>query len=138
MSDIPLTIRTANDGVELVLTDHSVFMKLSDSVLKQAQSEMQQDLKNDADVQKGGLAARFANFVTNAVDNLLHHVIEYPLEDIKSVAYQDGSLVFTYNKKKMMSFETVIVDGKPVLKSFSEADARTFVERFAEAKQHAS
>ncbi len=66
---------------------------------------MRQDVQNDPDVQKGGLAARFANFVTQKVENLLHHTIEYPIGDIESVAYQDGGLVFTYHKKKMLSFE---------------------------------
>ena len=99
---------------------------------------MRQDLQNDSDVKKGGLAARIANFVTEKVDNLLHHTIEYPVGNIESVAYQDGGLVFTYNKKQMLSFEQVNIDGKPALKSFSEADARTFAQRFAEVKEHQS
>jgi hypothetical protein len=134
MAEPVLTITSTNDGVELVLTDTSVSMKLSDTILQQAQREMQQDLQNDRDVQKGGLAARFAHFVTTAVDSLLHHTIEYPIRDIDSVAYQDGGLVFTYGKKQVLSFETVNVDGKPALKSFAEADARAFVQRFAEVK----
>ena len=138
MAEPLLTITSTNDGVELVLTDTSVTMKLSDAILQQAQREMQQDLQNDRDVQKGGLAARFAHFVTTAVDSLLHHTIEYPIRDIDSVAYQDGGLVFTYGKKQVFSFETVNLDGKPALKSFAEADARAFVQRFAEVKARQS
>jgi hypothetical protein len=113
-------------------------MKLSDTILQQAQREMQQDLQNDRDVQKGGLAARFAHFVTSAVDGLLHHTIEYSIRDIASVVYQDGGLVFTYDKKHALSFETVSLDGKSALKSFAEADARAFVQRFAEVKERQS
>jgi hypothetical protein len=135
MAEPLLTITSTNGGVELVLTDSAVSMKLSDAVLQQAQHEMREDLQNDRDVQKGGLAGRFARFVTTAVDHLLHHTIEYPLKDIASVAYQDGGLVFTYHKKQLLSFETVNIDGTPALKSFAEADARAFVERFAAAQE---
>jgi hypothetical protein len=134
MAEPLLTITSTHGGVEFILTDTSVSMKLSDTILQQVQREMQQDLQNDRDVQKGGLAARFAHFVTSAVEGLLHHTIEYSIRDIASVAYQDGGLVFIYGKKQMLSFETVNVDGKPVLKSFAVADARAFVQRFADVK----
>lgn len=134
MAEPLLTITSTDGGVELILTDTSVSMKLSDTILQQVQREMQQNLQNDRDVQKGGLAARFAHFVTTAVEGLLHHTIEYSIRDIASVAYQDGGLVFIYGKKQMLSFETVNVDGKPALKSFAEADSRAFVQRFADVK----
>jgi hypothetical protein len=135
MSKLPLTITSTDGGVELVLTDTSVSMKLSESVLKQAQDEMQQDLQNDPDIKKGGLAARFARFVAGAVESLLNHTIEYPLGDVESLRYQDGGLVFTYSKKQRFSFETVSVDGKPALKSFSPEDAQAFAEQFSALKQ---
>ncbi len=134
MAEPLLTITSTNDGVALVLTDTTVSMKLSDAILQQAQAEMQQDLQNDPDVQKGGLAARFARFVTTAVEGFLRHTIEYSIRDIASVAYENGGLVFTYAKKQAFSFETVSIDGTPALKSFAEADARAFVQRFAEVK----
>jgi hypothetical protein len=135
MSELPFTITSTEGGVELVLTDSSVSMKLSESILQQAQDEMQQDLQNDPDIKKGGLAARFAEFVTGAVESLLNHTIEYPLGDIESVRYQDGGLIFTYHKKHKLSFESVKVDSQPALKSFSPADAQVFLERFSALKQ---
>jgi hypothetical protein len=135
MAEPLLTIASTNGGVELVLTDTAVSMKLSDAVLQQAQHVMREDLQHDRDVQKGGLAARFAHFVTTAVDNLLHHTIEYSIKNIASVAYLDGGLVFTYHKKQLLSFETVNIDGTPALKSFAEADARAFVQRFGEVQE---
>jgi hypothetical protein len=138
MSELPFTITSTNGGVELVLTDTSVSMKLSESLLHEARDEMRQDLQHDPDIQKGGLAARFAHFVTGAVESLLSHTIEYPLGDIESVHYQDGGLVFAYRKKQMLSFETVNMDGKPALKSFSPEDAQAFVERFSALKQQHS
>src|SRR5215472_8585403 len=124
MSEPILTIKSAQDAVELVLTDTDVSMKLSESVLKEAQTEMQQDLQNDPDVKKGGLAERFGHFIAHAVDTLLHQTIGYPIADIQSVEYRDGGLVFTYNKKHGLSFESVKVDDKTALKSFSAADSQ--------------
>ena len=134
MSEPILTIKSEQDAVELVLTDTDVSMKLSESVLKEAQSEMKQDLDDDPDVKKGGLAERFGHFIAHAVDTLLHQTIEYPIADIQSVEYRDGGLVFTYHKKHGLSFETVKVDSTPALKAFSEADARAFVEKFDQVK----
>jgi hypothetical protein len=138
MAESLLTITSTSEGVELVLTDTTVSMKLSDTIQQQAQREMQQDLQTDPDVQKGGLAARFSRFVTTAVEGLLRHTIEYSIRDIASVAYEDGGLVFTYSKKQAFSFEIVSVDGKPALKAFAEADARAFVQRFTEVKARQS
>src|SRR5262245_38681984 len=118
MAEPLLKITSTDDGVELVLTDTSVSMKLSDTILQQAQREMQQDVQNDRDVQQGGLAARFAHFITTAVDGLLHRTIEYSIRDIASVAYQDGGLAFTYGRKHLLSFEAVNIGGTPALKSF--------------------
>jgi hypothetical protein len=129
-----LTIKSDSDAVELTLSDAAVTMKLSESLLQEVQNEMQQDAQSDPDVKKGGLAARFTQFVTHAVDSMLHQTITYALADIKSVAYQDGGLVFAYNNKHALSFEVVKVGNKPALQSFTEADARAFVERFTQAK----
>jgi hypothetical protein len=135
MSDtVLLTIKSENNAVELTLSDAAVTMKLSESLLHEVEGEMQQDLKSDPDVQKGGLAGRFAQFVTHAVDSILHQTIHYALGDIKSVDYQDGGLVFEYSKKHALSFETVKVGDKPALQSFAEADARAFAERFSQVK----
>jgi hypothetical protein len=127
---VPFTIKSENNAVELTLSDAAVTMKLSESLLQEAEGEMQRD----PDVQKGGLAGRFAQFVTHAVDSMLHHTIEYSLADIKSVDYRDGGLVFVYNKKHTFSFEVVKIDNKPALQSFTEADARDFAERFTQVK----
>jgi hypothetical protein len=127
---VPFTIKSDNNAVELTLSDAAVTMKLSESLLQEVQGEIQRD----PDVQKGGLAGRFAQFVTHAVDSMLHKTIEYSLADIKSVEYQDGGLVFAYNKKHTFSFEVVKIGNKAALQSFTEADARAFAERFSQVK----
>ena len=64
--------------------------------------------------------------------------IEVPIGDIDSVEYTGVSLVFHNVTKPLISFESTNVGegGKhvPVLRTFSEADARVFVAKFSEAK----
>lgn len=134
MSQPILTIVSENNAVELVLTDASVSMKLSESLLEEIRGEM----RSEPELQQESFAGKFARFVTSSVDKMVSHTIEYPLADIASVEYVDGKLVFTYNKKHLLSFEKVNfgADGKQVsaLQSFKEDDARTFVAEFREAK----
>lgn len=134
MSQPILTIVSENNAVELMLTDASVTMKLSESLLEEVRGEMQ----SEPELQQSGLAGKFVRFVTSSVDKLISRTIEYPLADIASVDYVDGTLVFTYNKKHKLSFETITVGhghGKEtVLHTFKEDDARAFVERFREVK----
>jgi hypothetical protein len=129
-----LSIKSNDNAVELTLSDATVTMKLSESLLQEVDGEMQRDLQHDSDVAKGGLAGRFAQFVTNAVGSMLHQTIQYALADIKSVEYQNGGLVFAYNRKHTLSFEAVNIGSKPALQSFTEADARAFADRFTEVK----
>lgn len=134
MSEAVLTITSQEDAAELVLTQSSVRMKLSESVLR----EFRDEVAADPDVQSHGLAGRFARAVTGAVGALLSSYVEYPLYEIESLAYRDGALVFTYHKRHRPSFEDIsfVLHGKRMsaLAAFAPADAMTFVERFNELK----
>lgn len=132
-----LTIVSQENAVELILTDESVTMKLSESLLEEVRGEM----RGEPELQQNGFAGKFARFVTSAVDKMISHTIEYPLADIAAVDYVDGTLVFAYHKKRMLSFDAISVNagknGKDrisVLQTFAEADARAFVSRFREVK----
>lgn len=134
VSEPILTIMSEQNAVELTLTEASVTMKLSESLLEEVCAEM----RNDKDVQADGFAGKLARFITSSVDKLFSRTIEYPLADIASVDYVDGGLAFTYNKKHLLTFDTVSVSAgkgkESVLCTFAEADARAFVAKFREAK----
>lgn len=134
MSQPILTIVSENNAVELVLTDASVAMKLSESLLEEIRGEM----RREPELQQESFAGKFARFVTSSVDKLVSRTIEYPLADIASVEYVDGKLVFAYNKKHMLTFEKITfgAGGEQVsaLQAFKEADARAFVAKFREVK----
>lgn len=137
-----LTITSREDAVELVLTNEHVRMKLSDAVMR----EFHRDVQADPDVQAPGLAGRFARMVVGAVGTLISSYIQYDLDDIESLTYQDGTLVFTYHRRHRPSFEDVKFSSDsdktsgaksaliPALAAFSPADAQAFVQQFAAVK----
>lgn len=137
MSEPILKIISQEDAVELTLTRESVRMRLSDSVLQQFRREVDAD----PDVQSPGLAGRFARAVTGAVGKLLTSYIEYAVYDIESVVERNGTLVFTYHKRHVPSFEDINlgINGRTVsaLAAFAPADASQFAEQFAALKAQA-
>lgn len=137
MSEPILTITSHEDAVELILTQEGVRMRLSENILRQFRDEV----AADPDVQAPGWIGRFARAVTGAAGHLLKSYIEYTLDDIDSLVYEGGALVFTYRKRHLPSFEDVKIsdDGAnmSVLASFAPADAQNFVERFNTLKAQA-
>ena len=127
-----LTITSAEHAVTLTLTDEAISMKLSDHIL----DEVHREIADDTDVAAPGWAGNLARFVTGSVEKMLRSSIEYPLSDIASVDYQNGAIVFTYRKMRIMTFEDVniIVNGKreQALASFSPENAQAFVAKTRE------
>ena len=147
-----LTITTQEDAIELVLTQSSVVMRLSDQIVDQVHEQ----IHRDPDIQRQqGLIGRFARFVANSAEKMISGSIEYDIDDIESVTYTDGTLVFTYVKKHGLSFEDLTVGdqghditagkhgGKhatnaSVLSLFAPEDAQAFVARFQQLKAQAT
>ena len=131
MSEPILTITSREDAVQLILTQESVRMRLSERVLE----EYRREVGSDPDVRAPGLAGRFARAVTGAVGKLLGTYIEYALYDIESVTTRDGALIFTYHKRHRPSFEDItVVEGgttTSALAIFTPNDAARFAEQFA-------
>ncbi len=132
MSTPIMTITSAENAVSLTLTDQSITMRLSDHVL----DEVHREIEEDKDVSAPGWAGNLARFVTNSVEKLLRTSIEYPLTDIASIDYRDGTLVFTYRKKHVLTFDDVkiVVNGerKQALACFTPDDARAFFAKVCE------
>ena len=130
-------ITTPNNAVVLALMGDSVWMGLSDSVLAHARLATDSARTKAAASNKGGVGGAFgamiADKVTAAVDAGLKTRVAYPLADIQNVAYENGTIHFTYRDgaKHMMSFEDIKTgdDGSshPVLSTFAPADAERFV-----------
>ncbi len=132
MSTPIMTITSAENAVSLTLTDQSITMRLSDHVL----DEVHREIEEDKDVSAPGWAGNLARFVTSSVEKLLRTSIEYPLTDIASIDYRDGTLVFTYRKKHMLTFDDVKItvngEQKQALACFAPDDARAFFAKVCE------
>ncbi|HEY7975338.1 MAG TPA: hypothetical protein VID72_08355 [Ktedonobacterales bacterium] len=127
-----MTITSAENAVAMTLTDAAITMKLSDAVL----AEVHRDIEADKDMSAPGWAGNLARFVTGSVEKLLRSSIEYPLGDIASIDYRDGTLVFTYHKQHLMTFDDVSISAhgtrKKALACFSPDDARAFFAKVCE------
>lgn len=127
-----MTITSAENAVSLSLTEQAVTMRLSDHIL----DEIHHEIEADKDVAAPGWAGNLARFVTRSVEKMLRSSIEYPLTDISSIDYQHGTLVFTYHKQRLMTFEDVniTVNGarKQALSCFAPDDARAFFAKVCE------
>jgi hypothetical protein len=134
MSEPILTITSQEDAVELLLTQDSVRMKLSEHVLQ----EFRREVEADPDAQAPGWVGSFVRAVTGAAGKLLSSYIEYALYDIESLVERDGTLVFTYRKRHRPSFEdiSIVLHGKRLtaLEAFTPSDAATFAAQFAALK----
>ena len=132
MGEPVLAITSAENAVTLTLTNETITMRLSDHVLAEAHREIEED----KDVSAPGWAGNLARFVTGSVEKLLRTSIEYPLADIAAIDYRDGTLVFTYRKMRMLTFEDVniTVNGvrKQALSCFAPDDARAFFAKVCE------
>ncbi|MDE3230316.1 MAG: hypothetical protein KGO05_10575 [Chloroflexota bacterium] len=136
MSDPILTITSRENAVELILTEDTVRMKLSDAVLKEARDEM----AADPDTRAPGLTGKFVRAITGAVNKFISSTIDYPLYDIASVEDRAGTLVFTYLRRQRPSFEDIHIGdngGRAALASFAPADTARFAAEFAALKAKA-
>ena len=125
------SIQTNDEKVVLGINDSTVYMQLSKEML----DHLNNDLSSDTNSNKDDWAGEFSNFVKSHVRELINRKLEYNLSDIKSVTYDDGGLVFDYNHKHLFSFERIIDEDKPALKSFKKQDAEAFIEHFNAIKK---
>ena len=125
------SIHTNDDKVILGINDSTVYMQLSKEML----NHMNRDLSNDTNKSQDDWAGEFSNFVKSHVRELINRKLEYNLEDIKSVTYDDGGLVFDYKHKHLFSFERIIDEDKPALKCFNRQDAESFITHFNALKK---
>lgn len=116
-----VVIHTTDNKVTLSLAHDTVSMGLSDSVLNEAHQEMVKDTNEH------GLAGAFSGFIKKTVSSALRSRVTYPVQDIESAKYENGSIVFTYRQKRQMTFEDVGNKDKKALASFAPADAQRFV-----------
>ncbi len=68
------------------------------------------------------------------VEKFLQERIEYSLEEIESIYWDDGEIVIEVENENIISFDDVSVDDGNILETFDEGDALEFIEAFEKTR----
>ena len=128
--DARIAITTNNDAASFVLTRNVVALQLTERTLRQVDREMERDARNDSD---GVFASMIVSAVRGTVGNMLRRSLEVEIDDLRTVDYRGGRLVFITEDGDRI-FENVEIDDTDVTASFSAADAQAFVREFRALK----
>jgi hypothetical protein len=123
MSGDSIIIRTTDGTTNLGMVHDTVYMGLTDSVLAVARNDMARDTEET----KNAFAGTLERFVKKKVSSALQTRLKYPLADLDSATYSDGTIKFAYRNRRRMAFENVSQNGRKALQSFAPADAQKFV-----------
>ena len=120
---------TDDRGAEMLLTRHVVAVQFSDRTLR----KVDRDMDRDRDEDEGLIAGAIKGAVLGSVRALLDHSVECPLDELRDVRYRNGRLeLITEDGERVL--EDLELNDRPVLESFSPADARAFVYEFRRLK----
>lgn len=125
-------ISSQDHDVDLVLTDASLYMALSEAVLEEVNQEIERER---AEEPESGLGQDIETYVLGKVESMLSYRIEYPLDEVHSVTYANGEIMILVEDEHLLSFDDVETDGGKALTNFNSADARRFVEEFDRLKR---
>lgn len=126
-AEIVISIRNDEDEVDLVLTTESVYLQLSAEKLAEIKAEFDDER---ADEEDNALASAIKNVVLDNVEKFLQQRIEYPLEGIESMYWDNGEIVIEVEDENFFSFDDVQGDDGNILETFDEVDALEFIAAF--------
>ena len=115
-------ITTTGNEVDLALVGDTITSGLSEQTLAKARHETNADA-----VQGTGVGASIERMVKSGVQTALNTRVAIPISALNDVRYEHGAIVFDW-KKKPTAFVKTSVNGKPIMESFSPADAQRFVD----------
>ena len=130
-SNANMSIRTTDRTMKLGIANDTVYMGLTDSVLAAAT----EDMARDTEEKQNAFGATIERFVKKSVSSALHTRLTYPVADLDSVSYVNGTIRFAYRNKRKIGFEDVSQDGHKAMQSFDSADAERFVQTVNSAIQ---
>lgn len=117
-----LRIFNEDSSVDLVLVGDRITTGLSQKVVSDVRN------KTDSGVTDSGLAGAFEKLVTRTVASAIGTRVEFPLDDLNDVRYEDGRLVFDWKHGRSSNlFASSRVNGRRTDKSFRADDAERFV-----------
>jgi hypothetical protein len=106
-------------------------MQLSQEKLEEIKDEFEDKRSEKED---SAFANSIKNMVLNTVEKMLQKKIEYPLDDVNSISWDDGELVIDVAHRKFFDFTEIDTDDGDVLETFDEDDALAFIDAYEKAK----
>ncbi len=132
-SDAEVIKRISNleNEIDLVLTSESVYMQLSEEKLGEIKEEFADERAEEED---NALANTIKNVVLDNIEKLLQERIEYPIEEVNAMYWDDGEIIIEVEDENFISFNDISVDHGDALESFAEDDALEFIAAFESLK----
>ena len=125
-------ITNEDDVVDLVLTTESVYMELSEKVLAEVKEELDEER---AEEETNALAGGIKDFVLNGVEKMVQTKIEYQIDEVHEIRWDDGEMILVVDDNGFLSFDEIEIDGdRPVLETFRRDDALEFIAEFQRVK----
>jgi hypothetical protein len=128
---VPLTaasfaITTLDGHTALLLRDTTIVLQLTDQGLEEIG-------RSTADEEQDFLKALLGSMLRGGLRMLLDRGLEYSLADLREARYERGRLVLESRRGNEI-FENVEIEGRQLMESFSERDARAFARRVNAAR----
>jgi hypothetical protein len=116
-------IVTTNGGIDLALIGDSISSGLSPQALRTVRRET-----DTAAVTGSGFGSQIEKMVKGSVQSAIGTRVSFPLSAVREVRYDGEKLVFEWNGEPRKVFDQAKVEKKPLLASFSPADAQRFAD----------
>jgi hypothetical protein len=127
--DARKAITTESGDAMVVLTERVVAVQLSDRTIHKMKREFRKEKEDEDNI----IASAIKNAVMSTVETFLDRSAEVSVRDLRDVSYRDGRLVFTTEDDDPI-FEKIDINDEPMMRGFSEVDARAFVQEFRRVK----
>jgi hypothetical protein len=123
-------VESREGEIKMALTDRYVYFALSEAAVTEARSDMEEELKG-----KEGLGGLIGGVVSSAVGRALESRIRYPIEQVRDIRWEDGTMVFELEGgRRRLDEKTLRVDDRPVTEAFDQAAVEAFATEFRRAK----
>ena len=116
-------IVTTDNGIDIALLGDTISSGLSEYALSKAKMGT-----DTAAVQGSGFGASIEKMVKSKVQTAMGTRVAFPLSAVREIRSDNGTIVFEGDPNPGNLFKGTKVDGKPLLESFSAADAQRFVD----------
>ena len=116
-------IVSTDNGIDLALLGDTISSGLSEHALSKAKEGT-----DTAAVKGSGFGASIEKMVKSQVQTAIGTRVAFPLSAVRDIRSENGTIVFDGDPNPGNLFKGTKVNGKPLLESFSAADAQRFVD----------